>query len=234
MRTIIIGDVHGCFDELTALLNKVEFCILSDRLILLGDLLDRGPDSYRVLKKALELNSAMGDRFIYLMGNHEDMAVDAADSGDRSLWYCNGGAKTRKSFYKAGSRIEKYTGYLKKLRLYWETDDWICVHAGISLSGPENTERDVFLWDRRIAGGEPYGGKLLVYGHTPMKEVLYQNEGGNSAVVLQGIRYSLPERGSICLDTGCVFGGKLSAMVIENGWYRVEAVLKGDMEFLKG
>ena len=113
-------------------------------------------------------------------------------------------------------------------------DDWICVHAGISLSGPENTERDVFLWDRRIAGGKPYSGKLLVYGHTPMKEVLYQDERGNSAVVLQGIKHSLPERGSICLDTGCVFGGKLSAMVIENGWYRVEAVLKGDMEFLKG
>ena len=230
MKYLFASDIHGsayyCKKVLDVYKNSG-----AQRLILLGDLMDRGPDSYGVLMKSLELSSAMGERFVYLMGNHEDLAVDAADSGDRDLWNSNGGGKTRKSFYKEGSRIQRFIGYLRNLPLYYETDDWICVHAGISCGGPEHTERDVFLWDRGIACGEPYGGKLLIYGHTPGKEVIYRNELGSPAVISQGTRYGLPGSGSICLDTGCVFGGMLSAMVIESGWYRIESVLKDNMEF---
>lgn len=228
MRTIIIGDIHGCYKEFAALLEKAALDVEADRLVLLGDLMDRGPDSCAVLKKALELKASMGERFVCLMGNHEDLAVEAMDSGDRSLWNSNGGGITRKSFYKAGKRIQRYAGFLRGLPLFYETDDWICVHAGISLKGLEETRRDIFLWDRGIAYGEPYRGKLLIYGHTPMKAVAYRDEEGNEAVIPQGLRVKLPEKGSICLDTGCVYGGRLSAMVIEeDGWYRIVAVQKG-------
>lgn len=229
MRTIIIGDIHGCYREFEALLDKAAFEAQDDRLILLGDLIDRGPDSFSVLKKALELKADMGERFVCLMGNHEDLAVDAVDTGDRSLWNSNGGGISRKSFYKAGSRIQRYAGYLRSLPLYYETGDWICVHAGISSKGPKETRRDIFLWDRGIAYGEPYCGKLLIYGHTPMKAVTYQDGAGGVSAIPQRIWRRLPVTGSICLDTGCVYGGRLSAMVIEeSGEYQILAVPKGE------
>ena len=62
MRTIIIGDVHGCFTEFTELLEKCEIGS-EDRLILVGDLMDRGPKSREVFEKVCELKESMGDRF---------------------------------------------------------------------------------------------------------------------------------------------------------------------------
>lgn len=112
MRTIVIGDIHGCFREFQALLQKVKFDRESDRLILLGDVIDRGPDSALVLQECQILKRDMGERFIQLLGNHEDMMLDAYASFDRSLWNYNGGSTTRKSFYKYNMEIPPVLAYL--------------------------------------------------------------------------------------------------------------------------
>ena len=72
MRTIIIGDIHGCSGALRLLLAKIMPDEKSDRLILLGDLFDRGPDSWGVFQMVRELADKFGDRFVLLRGNHED------------------------------------------------------------------------------------------------------------------------------------------------------------------
>ena len=117
MRTIVIGDIHGCFREFQALLQKVKFDRESDRLILLGDVIDRGPDSAMVLQECQILKRDMGERFIQLLGNHEDMMLDAYASFDRSLWNYNGGSTTRKNFYKYNMEIPPVLAYLRTLPL---------------------------------------------------------------------------------------------------------------------
>ena len=70
MRSIIIGDIHGCDRPLRALLNDLHADPASDRLILLGDLFDRGPDSWEVYQTVRGLSDAFGPRFVLLRGNH--------------------------------------------------------------------------------------------------------------------------------------------------------------------
>lgn len=105
MRTIIIGDIHGCYRELTELLEKVEFKKETDRLISLGDLMDRGGQSYEVFDLFRYLKAEMGERCIIIKGNHEEMMLEATQSPiDRELWKRNGGGTTIKSFYPFNAR----------------------------------------------------------------------------------------------------------------------------------
>lgn len=227
MRTIIIGDIHGCSVEFEALLSKVELNRKRDVLVLIGDVIDRGPEPCLVLHRILELNRDMGERFVFLRGNHEDLAIGAYTGDGRSLWDLNGGAKTRKSFYAAGERFQTYIPYLRSLKFFYETEDFLCAHAAVSKEGPEKTDKRTFLWDRYVAYDGTYQGKLLIYGHTPMEEVLYQDGFGNETVCLPDETRPLPKTGSICIDTGCVRKNRLSALVIENGRYTVRAVQYG-------
>ena len=229
MKTIIVGDIHGCFAEFGEILRKTELDEACDRLILIGDAIDRGPDSRQVLNRIWELQNAMGERFVYLMGNHEDLAVEAWQTGDRHLWDANGGAKTRKSFYRDRERFERCIPYISKRPLYYETEDYICAHAAVCADGPEHTDRQTFIWDRNVAFGVPYAGKFLIYGHTPMKAVTLRDAAGRAEAVPPGEFRPLPPAGSICIDTGCVYGRSLSALVVEDGRFRAEAVEYGSV-----
>ena len=71
MRTMIIGDVHGCSNALKKLLEKVQ-PTGTDKIVMLGDLFDRGPDSYGVFETVRALAKEFGERFVLLRGNHED------------------------------------------------------------------------------------------------------------------------------------------------------------------
>ena len=234
MRTIIVGDIHGCYAEFEEMLEKTELDEACDRLILIGDVIDRGPDSRLALNRIWELQKRMDGRLVYLMGNHEDLAVEAWETGDRHLWDANGGAKTRRSFYRSGDRFDRYLPYISERPLYYETEDYICAHAAVSARGPEQTERQVFLWDRNVALGMPYGGKFLIYGHTPMKAVTLRDETGRGEAVPVGLLRPLPQTGSICIDTGCVYGHSLSALIIADGMFQVMAVEFGRAKRRKG
>ena len=75
MREIIIGDIHGCSKPLQRLLDRIQPDPAVDRLVLLGDLFDRGPDSWEVLQIVKELERQFGERFVLLRGNHDDYLV---------------------------------------------------------------------------------------------------------------------------------------------------------------
>ena len=67
-NTYIVGDIHGCLDPFEALLERLEFVPKRDRLWLVGDIVNRGPDSLAVLRRAIQLERAMGDRFQMVLG----------------------------------------------------------------------------------------------------------------------------------------------------------------------
>ena len=101
MRTIIIGDIHGCHQELLMLLAKVQLDREQDKLISLGDLMDRGDRSFQVFETFRVLKADMGERCVIIRGNHEQMMLDASvNPFARILWKQNGGGKTIKSFYR--------------------------------------------------------------------------------------------------------------------------------------
>lgn len=86
MRSIIIGDIHGCDQKLHALIDKIKLSA-EDRLILLGDLFDRGSESWEVYQSVINLDKSYGDRFILLRGNHEDyLLMENLTFSQRMAW----------------------------------------------------------------------------------------------------------------------------------------------------
>lgn len=101
MRTIIVADIHGCHSELLALLKKLKFREDTDRLICLGNLIDRGNQVYEVFDHVRALKPDMGERCVLIRGNHEQMLMDSVDDRfSRQLWFMKGGAETVRSFNK--------------------------------------------------------------------------------------------------------------------------------------
>jgi hypothetical protein len=107
-RIFCIPDIHGCLDLLNPLLDRLfkeeNLDLSKDKLIFLGDMVDRGPDSYGVLCKVKALCDSSSN-VIALMGNHESMMVmyyARGTSDDKELWEWNGGLQTQQSFYHAG------------------------------------------------------------------------------------------------------------------------------------
>lgn len=97
-RLLAIGDTHGCYVQLYTLVTELISLSRNDRLVLLGDYIDRGPDSKQVMEFIMDLKDE-GYDVIALKGNHEDMMLHAADSSlDSYNWMLNGGYETLRSF----------------------------------------------------------------------------------------------------------------------------------------
>lgn len=223
-RTIIMTDIHGCDRELELLLNKVQINPLKDRLIFLGDLFDRGRQSYEVFRRIQKMQKMFGDRLILIRGNHDQMLLNTIqDFSEMRLWSLNGGRKTVSSFKEHGDDIRSAQPMVENMPFWFETDQFICVHAGLVSQVPEENDQVTVLWDRGVSYGE-YEGKLGIGGHTPMKQVVWWMPGKNYMILRENSRLPLPEKGFICLDTGCVFGGKLSAMIIEGEEFEIRSV----------
>ncbi|MBX7057386.1 MAG: serine/threonine protein phosphatase [Leptospirales bacterium] len=206
----IIGDIHGCLEELEELLDQID---PSDSLVFLGDYVDRGPDSRGVIERLLREKR----RARFVMGNHEAMMLahlDESGSAEGRSWLhpANGGDATLRSYgLRPGARLEElpasHRAFLQELELYVEGEDWIAVHAGVRNNGStamnEQLPEDL-LWIREdwIRSESRWRGKKIYYGHTPARYVL------GLAQACEPIR----GRRSVGLDTGCVYGGALSAM----------------------
>jgi bis(5'-nucleosyl)-tetraphosphatase (symmetrical) len=125
-KTLVIGDVQGCFDELRALLAQAAFDPGRDRLILLGDLVNRGPQSRAVLDYVMALDP---QRTVCLLGNH-DLHLLAAAHGVRAP----GRGDTLDAILQAPDR-QRYLDWLRRQRLAWLHEDGqqtlLCVHAGV-------------------------------------------------------------------------------------------------------
>lgn len=224
-RTLFITDLHGCLKELEKLFNLMDFNPKHDNLICLGDLMDRGPYSYEIYRLFRSLKDQMQSRCLILMGNHDDMMLHANDNEviyDR--WMRNRGDLTLQSFSNNNADISEAYPWFQTLPLYYETEQFICAHAGLVADRPEeNSPHDLF-WDREMAHGRPYHGKLVFYGHTTCSNAYLRDKSGNDTALQPGKIYTLPAFGQICLDTGCVYGGKLTGLVLVGDQFQIHCV----------
>jgi serine/threonine protein phosphatase 1 len=197
-RLLAVGDIHGCLDHLERLMARVE-PTSADRIVFMGDYIDRGPDGKGVIDYLIDF----GGRFpetVFLKGNHEAMFLDFLAGRNQWLFLYNGGASTLESYQEErGIRIPKtHFDFFSKLRLYYETDDFIFVHAGLRPGKPlERQQEKDLLWIREEFINSSFDwGKTVVFGHTPQPEPLL-------------------DKNKICVDTGAVFGNSLSCCDVE-------------------
>ena len=220
VRDIIIGDIHGCCGAYRALLNRLKPDPALDRLILLGDLFDRGPDSWEVFGAVQKQETEFGDRFILLRGNHEDYLLQPQLSlAQLLMWDQVGRRATVRSFRRHGDRMESSISWLKDhCRMYWKGNGFQCAHAGVKAEPIEVNDAQTLLHDHQLVMQNQYAGSLTVTGHIALRQAAYfPGEGEDVEILSENEVFPLPEKGVICIDTGCGKGGKLTAMVIENG-----------------
>lgn len=203
-RTFVITDIHGCCRTFRRLLFAVIRLEMEDTLYLLGDYIDRGPDSKGVIETILELN-AYGYDVRPIRGNHEQMhlaSIYAPTYENLSEWLENGGYTTLKSYgVTHPEELGQHVHVLYSFPLYRITDSHIFVHAGLdfTLDDPLSYQGEHAMFSKR--GGDvieaKLNGRTLVSGHTPLP--------------LYAIRRSL-HTSHIRLDNGCVYGDALPEM----------------------
>ena len=224
MKKIIIGDVHGCNRELEDLLDAVKPGE-EDRLILLGDLFDRGEESWEVFRTVQELASGFGPRFGLLRGNHEDYLLrEKLTLVERRIWNHVGRKATVESFRVHGERMEDAASWLREhCRLFYRDEEIQCVHAGLMVDPIEVNDNRTLIHDHDVVLRNCYTGPLTVTGHIGLAAPTWFAGDGETAEELPyGEWRPLPEKGIICIETGCGKGGFLTAMTVEGGRYRLD------------
>ncbi|NTV48953.1 MAG: serine/threonine protein phosphatase [Geobacteraceae bacterium] len=198
-RRFAIGDIHGCCKTLKKMLEEVLRLRPVDTLYLLGDYIDRGPDSLGVLDYLLELQkSGFGIRL--LKGNHEEMLLHAvADPAARKMWYVNGGCTTMRELGVNSPEAipHRYLDLLTDLSYILATEDYVFVHAGLDFHTNDpvrDTSPQFMIWSREgQAESAKLGGRILVTGH--------------NVTPLFAIQDSLVTQ-HITLDNGCYLKGE--------------------------
>jgi serine/threonine protein phosphatase 1 len=205
----VVGDVHGSISQLETLVDHLR--PYHRPIIFLGDYVNRGVDSRQVLEFLLKLQAG-NDGHDFLCGNHDWAFLEFIDFNRFDQFALLGGLQTLASYLPAGTRGDVHTAlldtipkshieFLRTLKPFFEDDDVICSHTGISLTKPEDRSlaQMALTSHPELLVAPSCGPKLVICGHYPQ-------------VSLQ----PLQRRGLICLDTGCgtLPEGKLSALLL--------------------
>lgn len=209
-RLIAIGDIHGCFKSFRTLCEKKLKIEKADKIVLLGDYIDRGRDSKAVVDYIIDLKES-GYDIIPLIGNHEDMLLNAYFSDENTpllLWLQNRGGTTLKSFgIDSVKGLERrYMDFFRHLYDYYEYENYLFVHAGFNsmLENPFE-DKNAMVWSRAESFDHPMlKDRVIVHGHTPIPAEVCKKQVKSGSKVIN-------------VDTGCVYGrifglGKLSAV----------------------
>lgn len=229
-RFIVVGDVHGCLDELDELLKLVEYRSgRNECLVFVGDLVDRGPDPVGVVRRARELGAGCA------MGNHEEKHIRWRNWENKIV---NGEAKKNPMRRFDEQRMVEHNNLTKEdmdylmsmprtVGLGHQNPAWVVVHAGFECNAPYHDQaRDTVCRVRNVDDA----GKMASDHKNPLIDV--------PGSVPWGVRWQGPENvvyghavhslseprvdaheGYACygIDTGCVFGGRLTALILPDG-----------------
>jgi len=207
MNTYAIGDIHGCRRSLETLANAISFDS-KDRIVLLGDYIDRGDDSKGALEWIITL--AESHDVVALRGNHEVMMLEARqDTLKANLWSSYGGFETLLSYGAetiddwVSSIPENHWRFLKSTRNYFESETHLFVHGKLRFDR-DLADQDPYtmIWDKCHDMKPHQSGKSIVCGHTPQI-------GGHPGVYDWGV----------CIDTGAHKGGWLTCLNPGTGEY---------------
>lgn len=220
-RLYAIGDVHGCYKALDSLLSRIQhhdegLPTKKTFYVFLGDLIDRGPDSARVIE-FLRNKSLEADNYYFLTGNHEEVFLQSIDGDLESLerWLSYGGHETLQSYgvkqklllsqdfesiWRKMKKVipETHIDFIRSFVDSIEFGDYFLAHAGIDPYKPlKKQNRQDLLWIREpfLSFKKPLE-KVVIHGHTIEKKVK---------------RYTH----RISVDTGAYNGGPLSAVCLE-------------------
>ena len=204
-RLIAVGDIHGCATALRTLVKVID-PRPEDTVVVLGDVIDWGPDSRDCVQQLIDLSSRC--HFILVRGNHEEMLFAALESeSDLRSWLDLGGEQTLMSYpYRGGDDFidPEHVRFLKANALdFFETDEFIFVHASYDpnklMAEQSNTTLQwEFVEPEKMR--RHYSGKIVVAGHTP--------QIGGEPLDLGFLKV---------IDTDCSRGGWLTALEVGSG-----------------
>ncbi len=208
-RLFAIGDIHGCPDELSALLSAIA-PTAGDTVVFVGDYVDRGPSARDVIELVLELERGKAE-CVFLKGNHEDMMMSflglPGSYGESFLF--NGGIATLDSYGVREDTLEDcverlpeaHLDFMSRLAISYLRPPYLFVHAGIMPARQlEEQVPEDMLWIRQEFIFNPHRiDATVVFGHTPMR----------------GVMIDLPYK--LGIDTGLVYGGKLTCVEFNEG-----------------
>ncbi|MBT7610520.1 MAG: hypothetical protein HN576_12245 [Bacteriovoracaceae bacterium] len=197
-RYLIIGDVHGCYSELMELLKKVHYDQKSDQLVFVGDLINKGPLSREVLE------FAYNHRAKVVLGNHEMGLIRYVEENIIK------GHDLNVTKLALGKDLPFWIDWMKKLPIFLEFDDFTIVHAG-KIPDRELSEDDreilctMRTWDQKNEDFQNPNNPLWCDFYKDKKLIIYGHHAIKGLVIRDNVTG---------LDTGCVYGGKLSLLIM--------------------
>jgi hypothetical protein len=199
-RTIVIGDVHGCYFELTALLDEIGVR-QDDRLVFVGDLITKGPANREVLefvRQSRNCESVLGNHEYLLLRHYHGESVELEPAHLQTI-------------AELGKDFGDFMDWISQFPLYVDMGDHLVVHAGIRPGRPLEKQTIEDLTQLRSVDGPMPGGregtpwferyrgeKIIIFGHWVFDAPLLRDN-------------------AIGIDTGCVYGGRLTAVVLPVG-----------------
>jgi serine/threonine protein phosphatase 1 len=202
-KLFAIADIHGCVQMLRELIGLIEVNPRKDTLVFIGDYIDRGNASRESVDYVLQLQKEFKN-IVCLLGNHEQMLLSYLEGKDEETYLYNGGKYTLSDYGITGSDSpevrkkkipQEHLLFYQSLLPYHQTKDYIFVHAGLipGISLDKQTIDDL-LWVRYKFIDSDYNfGRRVIFGHTPMSNPLIMEN-------------------KIGIDTGAVYGGKLTCL----------------------
>lgn len=203
MRTLAISDVHGCLSNLKALWNAID-PQPEDRIIFMGDYIDRGPDSKGVIDYLLALPDPLNITF--LTGNHEEkFFLSRMDHTDFDHWMQAWGGPETLASYGGGMEAvpESHWEFLRTTQPYVETDSHIFVHANLEHDVPLAEQLPFTIIHKKFGIPKPHiSGKIMICGHTAQKNHIPLNLGH-----------------AVCIDTDSSRDGWITCLHVETDRY---------------
>jgi serine/threonine protein phosphatase 1 len=217
----VIGDIHGCIRSFRTMVTEKIKLRKEDTLYLLGDYIDRGPDSKGVLDFMIELQREKYD-IRPIMGNHEYMLLKSLEEYEYfEQWMKNGSDATLVSFGIPPEKVndiesvfeipQQYIDFLCNLKFWEETEDFYFVHAGLAkgITKPTDDLQSLFWGRKELYNREILKRRILIHGHTPVGKISIEDR------IFDG------ESRILNLDGGCVYKhvgifGNLAGMNLDN------------------